>query len=93
MGMNEREAAELGGLLARLSAAIERATAAEKVYVLAYGELFPHFHLLLHPRRPDAPPDRMGPALFQHRTDLIDVESSVETAGRIAAALNRPGGR
>ena len=58
MGMNEAEADELGGLLVRLTGAIEAVTGAEKVYVVAYGELFPHFHLLLSPLlSPFAPPE------------------------------------
>ncbi|MDQ3757334.1 MAG: hypothetical protein M3394_05760, partial [Actinomycetota bacterium] len=45
MGMEDAEAGELGVLLARLSAAAQAATGAERVYALAYGELFAHFHM------------------------------------------------
>ena len=66
MGMNEAEAGELGGLLVRLTGAIEAATGAEKVYVVAYGELFPTSTCCCRPachidHRPAAP-DELRPA-------------------------------
>jgi len=88
MGMDEAEADELGSLLARLTGAIEEVTGAEKVYVVAYGELFPHFHLLLHPRLPFSPPELSGPGLFLHRDELVDREESAETALALCRALS-----
>jgi hypothetical protein len=88
MGMNEAEAEELGGLLVRLTGAIEAATGAEKVYIVAYGELFPHFHVLLSPRLPFAPPDLTGPGLFLQRAELIDVDAAAEMALAICRALS-----
>jgi diadenosine tetraphosphate (Ap4A) HIT family hydrolase len=93
MAMNEAEAAELGPLLVRLSAAILAATGAERVYVLAFGELFPHFHLLLLPRLPFAPPDQVGPSLFLKRAEVVDPPVAAETAMRICAELAARDGR
>ena len=88
MGMDQAEAAELGPLLARLTGAIQAATGAERVYVVAYGELFPHFHLALLPRLPFAPPDQVGPTLFLRRAELADPEAAAEMALHICAQLS-----
>jgi diadenosine tetraphosphate (Ap4A) HIT family hydrolase len=91
MGMETAEAGELGGLLARLSAAIAGATGAERVYVIAFGELYPHFHLVLLPRMPFAPPDETGPALFLKREDLADPPAAADMALRICRELSASG--
>lgn len=87
MAMDDEESAELGPLLQRLSGAIEKVTGAARVYVLAFGELFPHFHVLLAPRLPGDPPELRGPGLFQHRGDLIDADAAGEVAVRIRGEL------
>ena len=88
MAMDGAEASELGALLVQLTAGIERATQAEKVYVLAFGELFPHFHLLLAPRMPFAPTEHTGPNLLLNREDLIDRDAAAETALRICQSVS-----
>ncbi len=88
MGMDDTEAAELGVLLRRLSAGVESATGAERVYVVAYGELFPHFHVVLMPRLPFAPDDERGPGLFLKRDELADPVAAAETATRVCAAVS-----
>lgn len=88
MAMSDAEAAEMGPLVRRLTNAIQSATGAERVYVMAFGELFPHFHLLLAPRMTGDPPEVRGPGLFAHRGDLIDVDAAVEVAERIRAELS-----
>jgi len=90
MAMDAAEAGELGGLLARLSGAVQSATGAERVYVLAFGELYPHFHLLLVPRMPYAPPEETGPALFLRRTELADPPAAAEMALRVCRQLSAP---
>jgi diadenosine tetraphosphate (Ap4A) HIT family hydrolase len=91
MGMDDDEAGELGILIRQLSSAIERVTGAERVYVVAYGELFPHFHVLLSPRLPGAPPQFRGPSLFGHGDELRDPAAAAETAVRIREALSVTG--
>lgn len=91
MAMEAAEAGELGGLLARLSAAIQAAAGAERVYILAFGELYPHFHLLLLPRLPFAPPEQAGPALFMKREELADPEAAAEMALQICRQLSAAG--
>ncbi|HVM39945.1 MAG TPA: HIT family protein, partial [Acidimicrobiia bacterium] len=46
------EAATLGPLLTQVSQAVRSVTGAERVYWMAYGELMPHFHVLVAPRLP-----------------------------------------
>ena len=88
MGMDDAEAAELGPLLSRLSAGIQAATGAERVYAVAFGEVFPHFHVLLLPRMPFAPADETGPALLLKRADLCDPAAAAEVATRVCAAVS-----
>ncbi|MEY2568119.1 MAG: hypothetical protein QOE35_2648 [Actinomycetota bacterium] len=87
MGMDSEEAGELGLDIAHLTSAIQAVTDAEKVYVLAYGERFPHFHLVLIPRMPFAPPELMGPGLFTRVDDIIDVAEAAATAAAIRDVL------
>src|SRR2546429_5810021 len=87
MGLADDEASELGILVRLLSEAMQRVTGGERIYLQAYGELFPHFHVLLSPRLPGAPPQLRGPSLFLQREELIDLDGAVDTAARIREAL------
>lgn len=49
------EAATLGPVLARTSAAIREAAGAELVYVYVFGDSIDHLHLHLAPHHPDGP--------------------------------------
>jgi diadenosine tetraphosphate (Ap4A) HIT family hydrolase len=73
----------LGPVAARLSEAIKSVTAAEKVYVMTFLEANHHFHLLLTPRPPGAPPDLRGPSLILHRKELKDPVAAAEIGERI----------
>jgi diadenosine tetraphosphate (Ap4A) HIT family hydrolase len=46
------EAATLGPVLARVTAVLCNATAADRVYVYVFGDRVPHLHLNLAPHRP-----------------------------------------
>lgn len=85
--MEEVEAAELGPLLQRLSAAIEEVTEAERVYVVAYGENAPHWHLLLTPRGPDVPPEHRHNAMWNHRDEYLEPERAQEVGREIQRRL------
>jgi diadenosine tetraphosphate (Ap4A) HIT family hydrolase len=87
MGMNAEEAGELGLHMAELSGAIRAVTGAEKIYVLAYGERFPHFHMVLLPRLADAPPERSGPGLFTKADELADPTEAARVAAAVRDAL------
>jgi diadenosine tetraphosphate (Ap4A) HIT family hydrolase len=57
---------ELGGLVRRVSVALEQVTGCVKTYLMQFSEAegFSHLHLHLVPRMPDHPADARGPAVF-----------------------------
>jgi diadenosine tetraphosphate (Ap4A) HIT family hydrolase len=57
---------EMGGLVRRMSAALEQVTGCVKTYLMQFSEAegFSHLHLHLVPRLPDQPHDARGPAVF-----------------------------
>src|SRR6476660_4637124 len=59
---------ELGGLVRRLSLALERVTGCVKTYLMQFSEAegFSHLHLHLVPRSPDHPEDARGPRVFAY---------------------------
>ena len=62
---------ELGGLVRRLSAALESVTGCVKTYLMQFSEAegFSHLHLHLVPRSPDHPDDARGPRVFVYLTE------------------------
>lgn len=60
------EAAELGPLVTRVSAALETVTGCEKTYVAQFAEhpSHPHVHVHVIPRAPDLDPGFLGPRIF-----------------------------
>jgi diadenosine tetraphosphate (Ap4A) HIT family hydrolase len=61
---------ELGGLVRRLSVALEQVTGCVKTYLMQFSEAegFSHLHLHLVPRSPDHPAEARGPAVFTFLT-------------------------
>jgi diadenosine tetraphosphate (Ap4A) HIT family hydrolase len=61
---------ELGGLVRRLSVALESVTGCVKTYLMQFSEAegFSHLHLHLVPRSPDHPADTRGPRVFAYLT-------------------------
>jgi diadenosine tetraphosphate (Ap4A) HIT family hydrolase len=64
-------AGELGGLVTRLSAALETVTGCVKTYLMQFSEAegFSHLHLHLVPRLPNHPEDMLGPRVFAFLSD------------------------
>jgi len=62
---------ELGGLIRRLSTALEAVTGCVKTYFMQFSEAegFSHLHVHLVPRMRDQPRDAIGPASFAYLTD------------------------
>lgn len=62
--MTEEDAAILGQLIRRVSAAVQNGTGAVKTYVMQFAEsaehAYVHFHIV--PRMTDLPADRRGPS-------------------------------
>lgn len=62
------EAAALGPLLRRITAAMMATLALARVYAALYAESVPHVHIHLIPRAPDLPEALYGPHIF----DLLE---------------------
>jgi diadenosine tetraphosphate (Ap4A) HIT family hydrolase len=84
---------ELGGLIHRLSGALEAVTGCVKTYLMQFSEAegFSHLHLHLVPRMPDQPEAARGPRVFtylgadeQHRVPPSEQDA---IALRLRAAL------
>lgn len=62
---------ELGGLVRRLSAALEGVTGCVKTYLMQFSEAegFAHLHLHRVPRLLDQPEEARGPRVFAYLTD------------------------
>ena len=86
--LSEAEQISLGPLLAKLTAAITKVTGAEKVYLVAFGEAFPHWHFLLQARGADVEAEHRGAALMLHREQYVDREAAIATAARIREELS-----
>jgi diadenosine tetraphosphate (Ap4A) HIT family hydrolase len=78
------EAATLGPVLARVTAALRQATGADKVYVYVFGDRIPHLHFNLAPHR-DGDALVGGPGLL--RPDAEPAEPAAHAAA--AAAVER----
>lgn len=81
-------AGELGGLVSRLSTALETVTGCVKTYLMQFSEAegFSHLHLHLVPRLPDHPEGARGPKVFAYLTD--DQAQSLPATERDTIALS-----
>lgn len=79
--LDGEEAATFGPVLARVSAALKRATNAKLIYVYIYGGTIPHLHVHLAPSRGDGTycdeivHGAVGEALFSD-AELADLKSA-----------------
>jgi diadenosine tetraphosphate (Ap4A) HIT family hydrolase len=64
--LSPEEAAELGPLVQRVSAALHEVVQCEKTYVVQFAEAEQHRHVHVHviPRATDMPHDQLGPRVF-----------------------------
>jgi diadenosine tetraphosphate (Ap4A) HIT family hydrolase len=89
-------AAELGGLVHRLSAALETVTGCVKTYLMQFSEQegFAHLHLHLVPRQPNHPESLRGPRVFGYLSDdeseWLPEARRDEVALAVRAALPEP---
>ncbi len=85
--LNGAEQGSLGPLLTRLTAAITKVTGAEKVYIVAFGEAFPHWHFLLMARGANVERTHRGAALMLHRERYIDRAAAMAAADQVRREL------
>lgn len=79
--------ATFGPVAVRLGNAVQRAIGAERVYVVALGESYPHFHYLLAGRTPDRPERLRAVGFLAATEEMLDPVESERVAGRIRAEL------
>jgi diadenosine tetraphosphate (Ap4A) HIT family hydrolase len=86
--LDGEEAATLGSTLARVTAALKKATGADLVYVYVFGERVAHLHFNLAPHH-DGDALVGGPGLL--RPEALEVEASelVVVSRRVEAELGR----
>lgn len=85
--LTDEEAAELGVLLQRVSAALRQVTGCTKTYVVQFAEAaeHPHVHFHVIPRLAGQPDARRGPGIFGY-LGVPDVERvSKKQMNRLAA--------
>ncbi|MFE4371722.1 hypothetical protein ACFRMN_26500 [Streptomyces sp. NPDC056835] len=87
-GLDDSEAAELGSLLSRLSAAVTRVTGSERVYTYSLGEGCPHTHILLGPPRRDLRGPAFIAGLLNRDTSLADPAAVLRIASELADELS-----
>ena len=87
--LSDAEAAELGVLLRRVSAALRAVTGCAKTYVVQFAEQaeHPHVHFHVIPRMTDQPAERRGPGVFGYLGVPEAERVGEEQMNAIAAAI------
>jgi diadenosine tetraphosphate (Ap4A) HIT family hydrolase len=86
--LDETERREIGPLVAEVAAALRAETPTARVYVSAFGEVLPHFHVHVVARPPELPAEMHGPRVFLAEGGATDRECA-ELARRVYARLGR----
>jgi len=84
--LTSEEQAALMPLVAQVAAALRLETPAEKVYVAAFAERLPHFHVHVIARPPDLPEADRGPSVFA-LAPPVDSRQSEAVGRRVLARL------
>lgn len=87
-GLNDEELAALGHHARDVVAAVTEVTNAEATYMVAFGEAFPHFHMLITPRGAQVPPERRGGDIMKLKGEESDPVRAREVATAIRAAYS-----
>lgn len=92
--LSPEAADELGGVVRRMSLALEQVTGCSKTYLMQFSEAegYSHLHLHLVPRMPDQPEDARGPRVFTYLdpdgTDVVPAAERDEIALALRAAYD-----
>ncbi len=85
------EASALGPLIQRVCGALQRALAAERVYVCSFGELVNHVHFYVLPRYADMPRDGLEVLRLMFGPEApfaCGDDAAAAAAGQVRAALS-----
>ncbi|HWG28596.1 hypothetical protein [Actinospica sp.] len=85
--LDEDEAAELGPLCVRLSAAIAKVSGAQRIYTYSLGEGCAHTHVLIGPPRRDLRGPTFLRAVLRRDEFLADEHEANRVAAEVAAEL------
>ena len=86
--LSDDEAAGYGPLLKRLGTAIRELCPADRVYIVTYGEGFPHFHAAVMPRPPEWKADpRITELTVGHMKKLAEPAKAREVSLQVGARL------
>ncbi len=88
-GLSDEELGSFGHRARDLVAAVTEVNRSPATYLLAFGENYPHFHVLVVPRGDDVPDDRRAGDILklgQERTDPVAAAAMVPA---LRAALGR----
>lgn len=89
--LTEREAAELGALIQRVSAALKEVTGCVKTYIIQFAEAaeHPHVHFHIIPRMADQPENRRSTKIFGYLGVPEEERVSENEMTRVAKAVRR----
>ncbi|MCW2797857.1 hypothetical protein [Nocardioides sp.] len=85
--LNDVEAKSLGGMIRRVSGAINDLMAPDRVYQVAMSERWPHWHFPILARPKWVPPEGRGLAYMDACKDMIDVPEALRIADELRTAL------
>jgi diadenosine tetraphosphate (Ap4A) HIT family hydrolase len=88
-GLDDAELAAVGRRIADTVAASSEVSGAEKVYVLTFGEAFPHFHALVAPRGEEVPPELWTARILDRRQTDIDIPAAQARVPALRAAYDK----
>ncbi|MCW2780375.1 MAG: hypothetical protein JWR35_824 [Marmoricola sp.] len=85
--LNDAEAESLGGMIRRVTAAINDLMGPDRVYQVAMAEGWPHWHFPLVPRPKDVAPEDRGLPYMAAREQMIDIPEAMRIADQLRTAL------
>lgn len=88
-GLDEAELSSFGWRARDLVSAVTEVTGAPATYLLAFGENYPHFHVLIAARGDDIPPELRAGNILKLRAGHTDLEAAVRLVPDVRAAYLR----
>ncbi|HEX6869454.1 MAG TPA: hypothetical protein VF163_00015 [Micromonosporaceae bacterium] len=88
-GLNDAELANVGRRISDTVAASAEIAAAQKVYVLTFGEANPHFHALVAPRGEEVPPQLRTARILDRLATDIDIPAAQALVPALRTAYQR----
>jgi diadenosine tetraphosphate (Ap4A) HIT family hydrolase len=93
VSLDRETAGTFGEVAALLARAIQAATKAARVYLVAIGESHPHFHYVLAARSPDLPARLRAYGFLAGTQEMLDPEQAATIAGQVRRALEDAAGQ